>query len=393
MQFLYRLNKSVVKESLTTWFQYVRISYKLELFGFSEQFKGTDQVCSKQEPTAREFPGSSVILTMNQIEIYQDKDKQTQIEVRFEEDTVWLTQYQLAELFSTDRTSLSKHLRNIFKTKELDQKQTCAKFAQVQKEGGKTVKREILHYNLDAIISVGYRINSKRGTQFRQWATQRLKDHLVKGYTLNEKRLQQVLQNMQQLEQAVKLIQQSGNSGQLSEVEARGLLDIITNYTHSFILLNQFDSNSLPGEKLNENITYEIEYNEAIKAITELKKQLMKKKEASGLFGNERDHGFESALNSVVQTFGGEYLYKSIEEQAAHLLYFVIKNHPFTDGNKRIGAFLFVWFLEKNRHRFKKSGEVKINDNALVALALLLAQSNPDDKEIMIRLVINLIRS
>jgi death-on-curing family protein len=330
---------------------------------------------------------------MNQIEIYQTKDKEKQIEVRFEGDTVWLTQYQLAELFTTDRTSILKHLKNIFKTKELEEKQTCAKIAQVQKEGKKTVKREILHYNLDAIISVGYRVNSKRGTQFRQWATQRLKDHLVKGYSLNEKRLQQVVQNMQQLEQAVKLIQQSGNSGQLNITEAKGLLEIITNYTHSFILLNQFDSNNLPGEKLNENITYEIEYKEAVKAIIELKKQLIKKKEASGLFGNERDRGFESLLNSVIQTFAGEYLYKSIEEQAAHLLYFVIKNHPFTDGNKRIGAFLFVWFLEKNKHRFKKSGELKINDNALVALALLVAQSNPDDKEIMIKLVVNLIRS
>jgi hypothetical protein len=200
------------------------------------------------------FLDSSVILTMNQIEIYQTKDKQTRVEVKFDDDTVWLTQYQLAELFSTDRTSLSKHLRNIFKTKELDEKQTCAKFAQVQKEGKKSVERKILHYNLDAVISVGYRINSKQGTQFRQWATQRLKDHLVKGYTLNEKRLQQVVQNMHQLEQAVKLIQQSGNSEQLSATEAKGLLEIITNYTHSFILLNQFDSNSLPDKKLNENI-------------------------------------------------------------------------------------------------------------------------------------------
>jgi death-on-curing family protein len=275
----------------------------------------------------------------------------------------------------------------VFKEGELNKKSNMQKLHIANSD------KPVAHYSLDVIISVGYRVNSKRGTQFRQWATQRLKDHLVKGYTLNEKRLQQVLQNMQQLEQAVKLIRQSGNSGQLSEVEARGLLDIITNYTHSFILLNQFDSNSLPDEKLNENITYEIKYSEAVKAIVELKKQLMKKKEASGLFGNERDHGFESALNSVVQTFGGEYLYKSIEEQAAHLLYFVIKNHSFTDGNKRIGAFLFVWFLEKNKHRFKKTGELKINDNALVALALLVAQSNPDDKEIMIKLVINLIRS
>ena len=325
-----------------------------------------------------------------EILIYKAKDGSQQLEVRLEEDTVWLSQKQMAMLFDKNPMTVNGHIGNIFREKELDRKSVIRKSLITAADGK---KYETLIYNLDVIISVGYRVKSKRGTQFRQWATQRLKDHLVKGYTLNEKRLHQMVQNMRQLEQAVKLIQQSGNSGQLSATEARGLLDIITNYTHSFILLNQFDSNSLPNEKLNENITYEIEYSEAIKAIAELKKQLIKKKEASTLFGNERDRGFESTLNSVVQTFGGEYLYKSIEEQAAHLLYFVIKNHPFTDGNKRIGAFLFVWFLEKNKHRFKKSGEVKINDNALVALALLVAQSNPDDKEIMIKLVVNLIRS
>lgn len=396
VQFLHRFKKSVVKESLTTRFQYVRISYKFELFGFSEQLKSTAQDSFKSKPTTGFFLISSVILTMNQIEIYQTKDKQAQVKVNFQEETVWLTQTQMAELFDKGRTTINEHIQNIFKENELEENMVCRNFRHTTQHGaikGKTQEVNVKYYNLDVIISVGYRVKSKQGTQFRQWATQRLKDHLVKGYTLNEKRLQQVLQNMQQLEQAVKLIQQSGSATELSATEARGLLDIITNYTHSFILLNQFDSNSLPDEKLNENITYEIEYSEAVKAITELKKQLIKKKEASALFGNRKDQGFESTLNSVVQTFGGEYLYKSIEEQAAHLLYFVIKNHPFTDGNKRIGAFLFVWFLEKNRHRFKKSGELKINDNALVALALLVAQSNPDDKEIMIKLVMNLIRS
>ena len=325
-----------------------------------------------------------------EILIYKAKDGSQQLEVKLDEETVWLTQKQITELFDRDRTVIAKHIGNIFKEGELKEKSVCANFAHTAGDG-KTY--EVQYYNLDVIISVGYRVKSKRGTQFRQWATQRLKDHLIKGYTLNEKRLQQVVQNMQELEQAVKLIQQSGSAGELSTVEAKGLLEIITNYTQSFILLNQFDSNNLPEAKLNENITYEIEYGEAVKAITELKKQLIKKKEASALFGNERDGAFGGTLNSVVQTFSGEYLYKSIEEQAAHLLYFVIKNHPFTDGNKRIGAFLFVWFLEKNKHRFKKSGELKINDNALVALALLVAQSNPDDKEIMIKLVINLIRS
>ena len=171
------------------------------------------------------------------------------------------------------------------------------------------------------------------------------------------------------------------------------MLQIITNYTRSFILLNQYDSNSLAANNLNENITYEIEYQEAFEAITELKRQLMVAKEASELFGNPKDDGFESILGSIVQTFGGQYLYPSIEEQAAHLLYFIIKNHPFSDGNKRIGAFMFVWFLEKNKHRFKNNGELKINDNALVALALLVAQSNPAEKDLMVKLIINLINS
>ncbi len=330
---------------------------------------------------------------MNQIEIYKAKDGQTQIEVKFEEDSVWLTQKQMAGLFEKDADTISLHLKNIYSEDELEEKSTTEFFSVVQKEGKRKVTRSIKFYNLDAILSVGYRVNSRRGTQFRQWATQRLKDYLVKGYALNEKRLNQVLQNMQQLEEAVKQIQHVGNSDTLKLSEVQGLLDIITNYTQSFILLNQFDSNSLSEEQLNENITYEIEYNDAVKAIEELKKQLIKKKEASKLFGNQKDKSFAGILKSIVQTFDGKYLYPSIEEQAAHLLYFVIKNHPFTDGNKRIGAFLFVWFLEKNKHRFKKSGELKINDNALVALALLLAQSNPDDKELMTKLIINLVNN
>jgi len=328
--------------------------------------------------------------SQGEILIYKAQDGSQQLEVRLEGETVWLSQKQIAQLFGTQRPAITKHLSNIIKSGELKEKAVSSILEHTAKDG-KTYKTQF--YNLDAIISVGYRVNSQKATRFRIWATGIIKKHLVKGYTLNEKRLQQVQQNMEQLQQAVKLIRQSGNTEQLSTSEAKGLLEIITNYTQSFILLNQFDSNTLPGEKLNENITYKIEYKEALKAIGELKKQLIKKKEASTLFGNERDQGFESLLNSVVQTFAGEYLYKSIEEQAAHLLYFVIKNHPFTDGNKRIGAFLFVWFLEKNKHKFKRTGELKINDNALVALALLVAQSNPDDKEIMIKLVMNLIRS
>ena len=320
---------------------------------------------------------------MNQIEIYQTKDNQTEIQVRLDNETVWLSQKQMAMLFDCSTDNISLHLKNIFKTKELNPDSVTEEFS-VTATDGKKYKTK--HYDLDTIISLGYRINSQRATQFRQWATQRLKDYLVKGYTINQKRLDE-------LGKMVQLIERSGNKENLQITEAKGLLEILSNYTTSFVLLNQYDSHSLLTEKLNENITYEIKYEEADEAITELKKQLIAKKEATQLFGNQKDDSFKGLLGNIVQTFGGEYLYKSIEEQAAHLLYFVIKNHPFSDGNKRSGAFMFIWFLEKNKHRFKKDGEVKINDNGLVALALLVAQSDPNDKELMIELIINLINT
>jgi death-on-curing family protein len=327
----------------------------------------------------------------NKIEIYQTKDNKTEIVVRFESDTFWLSLNQIAELFGRDKSQISRHLSNIFKEGELDKNQTVAKNATVQKEGEKQVERIIEFYNLDAIISVGYRVNSKQGTRFRIWATERLKNHLTKGFTINEQRLKDYQQSLTELQKTIKLIQNSVDSKQLSSKETKGFLDIITNYTHSFILLNQFDSDSLHLQKLDKNITYEIAYPEACEAIIELKKQLIKKKEATTLFGNQKDQSFAGLLGNITQSFGGEYLYKTIEEQAAHLLYFTIKNHPFSDGNKRIGAFLFIWFLSKNKHHFKKSGELKINDNGLVALALLVAQSNPKEKDLMVKLIINLI--
>jgi len=277
------------------------------------------------------------------------------------------------------------------KSSTIENFRTVAFFATVQKEGKRQIEREIEYYNLDAIISVGYRVNSKRGTQFRIWATQTLKDHLVKGYTINEKRLQEQQEKFKELHQTVAFLKTTLGAKNLTGNEAQGLLEIISTYTRSFILLNQFDSNSLEGETSGKVLTHEINYEKAIAAIEQLKQKLIAEGEASELFGRQREEGFSGILNSVVQTFGGKYLYPSIEEQAAHLLYFVIKNHPFTDGNKRIGAFLFVWFLHLNQHLLKKGGEAKINDNALVALALLIAQSDPVTKELMIKLVINLI--
>lgn len=319
---------------------------------------------------------------MNEIEIYKSSDNNVEISVTLDKGTVWLTRHELGRLFNRDIKTIGKHITNVFKEEELSKSSVVAKFATTA-EDGKTYQVE--HYNLDVIISVGYRVKSKQGTQFRIWATERLKDFLVKGFAINQKRLEQ-------LQKVVEVIAQTSNTNSLHLSEAKGLLDILSHYTTSFVLLNQFDSNNLKVERVNENITYEINYEEAKTAISKLKNELIAKKEASPLFGNEKDDGFKSSLQTIVQTFDGKYLYPSIEEQAANLLYFVIQNHSFNDGNKRIGAFLFVWFLDKNKHRFKKSGEVKINDNGLVALALLVAQSNPADKDLMIKLIVNLIK-
>lgn len=323
---------------------------------------------------------------MSKIEIYTNKNNETSIEVNFDDETVWLNQKQMGELFGRDRVAITQHIGNIFKEGELEEKVVCKNFLHTTQHGaikGKEQKANVKYYNLDVIISVGYRVKSKQGTQFRQWATSRLKDYLIQGYAVNQKRLDQ-------LQKTIELIANNKDTSNLDE--AKGLLEIIKNYNKSFILLNQFDSNSLKTEKLNENITYEIKFEEALKAIEELKSQLIKKKEATELFGNRKDDGFEGILGNILQSFGGEYLYKSVEEQAANLLYFIIKNHSFSDGNKRIGAFMFIWFLEKNKHALKKSGELKINDNALTALALLIANSDPSEKDLMISLIINLIK-
>jgi death-on-curing family protein len=317
---------------------------------------------------------------MNKIEIYTSKNNHTEINVNFDGDTVWLTQKQMSELFGRDRVAITQHIGNIFKEEELEENSVCKDFLLTAKDG-KSYKTK--YYNLDVIISVGYRVKSKQGTEFRKWATNLLKTHLQKGYTINEKRLEQ-------LQQTIELI----SNKQITNIdEAKGLLEIIKNYNKSFSLLSKFDSNDLSKSNLNKNITYEINYDEAVNAILNLKKELMAKKEASELFGNQKDNALQGILGNILQTFGGEYLYSSIEEQASNLLYLIIKNHPFSDGNKRIGAFMFIWFLEKNKHNLKINGELKINDNALTSIALLVANSNPKEKDLMIDLIINLIKN
>lgn len=320
--------------------------------------------------------------------IIYNSDGQDKIEVRLEEESVWLNQNQIADLFGTQRPAITKHLANIFKAKELHEKSVSSILEHTAKDG-KAYRTKF--YNLDAIISVGYRVNTSRATQFRIWATRTLKDHLIKGYTINEKRLQEQQERFKELNKAVEFLKTTIGQKTLSPNETQGLLEVISSYTRSFILLNQFDSNTLQAETSDKQLTHEISYDEAYSAIEELKRQLVSKREASDLFGRQRDEAFKGILRSIMQSFDGEYVYPSIEEQAAHLLYFVIKNHSFIDGNKRIGAFLFVWFLHLNKHLLRKKNELKINDNTLVALALLVAQSDPDNKELIIKLIINLI--
>lgn len=324
----------------------------------------------------------------NSVLIYQAEDGTPKTTVTLNNGSIWLTQNQLSELFGTQRPAITKHLNNIFNSGELCQATVCSILERTA-DDRKLYKTKF--YNLDAIIAVGYRVNSKQATQFRMWATNVLKDYLQQGYALDKQRLLKQSKQINELQKTLTLFRQV-QSDDLSQSEANGLLSVLADYTHTFILLNQYDTGNFPEGGLNTNITNEIEYASAIQMINDLKKNLISKKQATELFGRQKDDSFEGILGNIIQSFGDEYLYPSIEEQAAHLLYFTIKNHPFADGNKRIGAFMFIWFLQLNKHHLKRNGEVKINDNALVAMALLVAQSEPSQKEIIIKLIINLIR-
>ena len=324
-----------------------------------------------------------------EIVIYKTEDGQTALDVTLEGQTVWLNLNQMAALFQRDKSVISRHITNVFKSKELQRNSVVAFFATTGTDG-KTYQVE--YFNLDAIISVGYRVNSKRGTQFRIWSTNVLRDHLVKGYTLNEKRLHESKQRLKELEAAVELVEKAKSAKALSASETAGLLTVITEYTRSWLLLHQYDAGTLTTKALHRLVRFRITEDEAKKAIRQLRNDLMQRKEASDLFGREKERGvLKGILASVEQTFGGSELYPSVEEKAANLLYFLIKDHPFVDGNKRIASLLFLWFLEKNNSLSTEVGERKINDNALVALTLLVAQSNPKQKDVMIKLVINLI--
>ena len=324
----------------------------------------------------------------NPIEIYQTQDGTTQVEVRFENDTVWLSQAQMAMLFGKDIRTINEHITNIFDDEELEKESTIRKFRIVRQEGKRQVNREIEHYDLDMIISVGYRVKSKQGISFRRWATARLKEYLTQGYTINQKRLQQ---NAHELEQALALIQKTANSSELTLESGRGLVDIVSRYTHTFLWLQQYDEGLLTEPQTQQGGTLPT-YAEACSALAELKLQLMAKGEASDLFGRERDNGLSAILGNLDQSVFGEPAYPSIEAKAAHLLYFVVKNHPFSDGNKRSGAFLFVDFLHRNGRLFDHNGHPIINDTGLAALTLLVAESDPKQKETLIRLIMHMLK-
>ena len=323
--------------------------------------------------------------TENKIVIYQTDDGQTQIDVRLENETVWLTQSQMAELFQTDRTSIVRHINNIYKVEELERESTCAKIAQVQMEGKRTVKRNIPYFNLDMIISVGYRVNSKRGVKFRQWANQVLKQYLVKGYAVNERIRHEQIADLRQLVQVVGRTLQS--QSQVSDDENQALFDIVVDYTYALDTLDKYDFQQLTVEKTTREDKFHATYENAMDAI----KALRDKFGGNGLFGNEKDDSFKSSIGQIYQTFGGEELYPSVEEKAAMLLYLVTKNHSFSDGNKRIAATLFLWFLNGNGILYHQDGSKRIADSTLVALTLMIAESRPEDKDMMVKVIVNLI--
>lgn len=317
-----------------------------------------------------------------EIIIYQAEDGKSSLEVHLQEETVWLTQQQISSLLETERSVITKHINNIFRTEELDRNAVCAKFAHTASDG-KTYQTN--YYNLDVIISVGYRVNSKRGVRFRQWATSVLRDHLIKGYTVNEKRLAE--KGLSEMEQTIALLTRTLARHEALSDEGRAVLEVVSRYAKSWSLLLKYDEDRLELPKSRHPTQKALAYGEVIKAITALKAELMERGEAGDLFGQERDHHLQGILGNLDQTFGGQDLYPSVEEKAAHLLYFVIKDHPFSDGNKRIGSFLFLLFLREN-NLLEQSG---INENGLVALALLIAESDPKQKDLLIRLIMNLL--
>jgi prophage maintenance system killer protein len=321
------------------------------------------------------------------IAIYRSADGSIATEVRLEGETVWLTQKQMADLFDKNVPNINEHISNIYSEGELETAATIRKFRIVRQEGKRQVEREIEHYSLDVIISVGYRVKSKQGTQFRIWANRILKDYLVQGYALNQQRLEAQQEKMAELKQAIALSARLIHNKELSNTESQGILAILEKYSHALTVLDDYDHQRLQVVGTRMRVLPKIAYDEAMQQILLWRQQ----ESLGGLFGNEKDDSFKSSLNTIYQTFDGKELYPSIEEKAANLLYFIVKNHSFTDGNKRIAAAIFVWFLQRHEFLYNAEGEKRIADNALVAFTLLIAESKPDEREMMVKVIINLI--
>src|SRR5690554_7110661 len=307
----------------------------------------------------------------NQIEIYQGSDGLTQLEVRFEQETVWLTNNQLVELFDSSKANVSEHIKHIFQLKELEESSTVRKFRTVQKEGDRQVTRQRVHYNLDVIIAVGYRINTKRGTQFRQWATQRLKDYLVQGYAINEKRLAQKQQEVQTLKDGIRILSRA-----IEQKADDQNLDWLNHFAKGLELLDDYDHENLDNKGLTKRkAKYPVlaDYQSIIYS--------MRSEFESGVFGKEKDGSFESAISQIGKGFGEEDFYPTLEEKAATLLYLIVKNHGFVDGNKRIAAACFLLFLEKNQMLYNGDRAAIISNDALASLTLFVAASKPEEMD------------
>lgn len=320
--------------------------------------------------------------TDSSIILYQSPDGSTSFEVRLDQETVWLTQDQMAELFGRERSVITKHLRNVFKEGELEEDSVRAKYAHTAADGK---EYQTQFYNLDAILSVGYRVNSKQGTRFRQWATRVLKEHIVKGYTVNEQRLREQTEKLTDMRRTVQLLARTLSNQELVSETGRDVLRVIGDYAYALTLLDRYDHGTLAMEETTRQTLHVVTYDEAMGLVSSMRGEF------NGLFGVEKDQGFRSALGAIHQTFGGEELYPSVEEKGANLLYFVVKNHAFSDGNKRIAAALFIYFLGMNGILYRPDGGKRLADNALVALTLLIAESRPDEKETIVKVVVNLI--
>lgn len=320
----------------------------------------------------------------HKITLYQSDDGSIVLEVSFTHETVWLTQAQMVELFGKTKQNISLHINNIFNEGELN-KDSVVKDSLTTASDGKQYKTKL--YNLDVVISVGYRVKSQKGTQFRIWATQCLREYLIQGYSINQQRFEQ---NAEELQQALALIRKAAQSPDINTDAGRGLVEIVSRYTHTFLWLQRYDEGLLNEPSGETGGTLPTDQ-EALLLLKSLKQSLIEKGEASELFAQLRDDGLSSLLGNLNQTVLGEPAYPTIESKAAHLLYFMVKNHPFSDGNKRSGAFLFIDFLYRNQRLFNTQGEPVINDTGLAALTLLIAESDPKKKDIMIRLIMNML--